>query len=114
MEVVDFTLNIACDRDRAREPEAWSRHRHPITMKHAVTLLLAGSLVFLGACSKHETADQQRHEADTVAGKMGQAAHRAAVQADKAGRALGRQMAHAAHDAHEGWKEDAQRTKDRK
>jgi hypothetical protein len=38
--------------------------------------------------------------------------HRAAVEADKAGRAIGRQLDRAAHEAHEGWRQDEQRHRD--
>jgi hypothetical protein len=70
----------------------------------ALTILIAG-------CGPRETAEQQRREANTPAGKVGQVAHKAAVQADRAGRAIGRQLGKAAHDAHEGWKEDARNDK---
>ena len=59
----------------------------------------------------HESEAQRRHDADSPAGKVGQLAHKAAVQADKAGRVIGHQLANAAHDAHEGWKEDARKDK---
>jgi hypothetical protein len=63
-------------------------------------------LLGLAACGSRESEEQQRHDANTVAGKIGQAAHQAAVEADKAGRVVGRQLDKAAHDAHEGWKQD--------
>jgi hypothetical protein len=64
------------------------------------------------ACGSRESEEQRQHDANTVAGKLGQAAHRAAVEADKAGRVVGRQLDKAAHDAHEGWKQDEQKRRD--
>lgn len=63
----------------------------------------------LGACSPHETQEQRRRDANTPAGEMGQAAHKVAVEADKAGRVIGRKLDKAAHDAHAGWKEAARK-----
>jgi len=71
--------------------------------------LLAVALLSLAACRPTESEAQRRQEANTPAGKLGQAAHKAAVEVDKAGRAVGRQLDKAAHDAREGWKEDARR-----
>ena len=76
----------------------------------AIAGVIALAMMFAAAsCGPHETETQRQHDANTVAGKLGQAAHRAAVEADKAGRVLGRQLDKAAHDAHEGWKEDARK-----
>lgn len=83
-------------------------------MRTSFVLIVVAAVLTLCGCSQYEAPAQQHHEANTVAGKVGQAAHRAAVATDKAGHAVGRQLEHAAHDAHEGWKEDAQRTRDRK
>jgi hypothetical protein len=60
-------------------------------------------------CGPQETAAERQREADSAAGKLGQAAHKAAVQADKASRVIGKQLQQAAHDAHEGWKQDARK-----
>ncbi len=79
-----------------------------VQIKCAGLLALAFSIA-MAACGPTETAEQRRREAGTPAGKVGQAAHKVAVQADKAGRAVGRELSKAAHDAHEGWKEDAQK-----
>jgi hypothetical protein len=79
-------------------------------MRRFAVLCFSATLLLLGACNPSETSDQRHHDANTPAGKLGQAAHKAAVEADKAGRAVGRQLKHAAHDAHEGWKEDEQRS----
>ena len=74
-------------------------------------IVLSGSivaaLVLTSACGPRETADERQRDANTAAGKLGQAAHKAAVQADKAGRVIGKELQQAAHDAHEGWKQDA-------
>jgi hypothetical protein len=79
------------------------------------TMLIAAALLAsLAACGPHESEEQRRHEANTAAGKIGQGAHRAAVEADKAGRVIGRQLDKAAHDAREGWNEDARKDRDRK
>ena len=83
-------------------------------MRSIGVLIVGSALVLLGGCTQSENSAQQHHEANTVPGKMGQVAHRAAVAADKAGRVVGKQLAHAAHDAKEGWKEDEQRTKDKR
>ncbi len=81
--------------------------------RKAVLVLVAGILGVACACGPRETVEQRHQEANTPAGKAGQAAHKVAVEADKAGRAVRRQLNRAAHDAHEGWKEDAQKDKAR-
>lgn len=63
-------------------------------------------LAALTACGPHESEQQREHDANTVAGRLGQVAHRAAVEADKAGRVIGRQLGKAAHNAREGWQQD--------
>lgn len=69
---------------------------------------LAVSLMLLLSCSQ-ETEEQRHREANTVAGKLGQAAHKAAVETDKAGRVIGKKLDKAAHDAKAGWEEDARK-----
>jgi hypothetical protein len=59
----------------------------------------------LAGCRSSETTDQRHQDANTPAGKAGQAAYKVAQEADKAGRVLGQKLEKAAHDAHEGWKE---------
>jgi len=76
--------------------------------KCAGAILLAG-LVALGACTWSEPRAQQRRDADTAAGKLGQAAHKAVVEADKGAKAVGRQINKAARDAHAGWNEEARK-----
>jgi hypothetical protein len=73
--------------------------------------LVIPGLLLAASCGPRESDTQRRHDANTPAGKVGQAAHRAAVQADKAAAAVGRKLNRAAHDAHEGWKEDARKTR---
>ena len=72
-------------------------------------VLLSSSLFLLAACGSSESESERRHDANTPAGKLGQVAHKAAVQLDKAGRVVGRNLDKAAHDAREGWKEDARK-----
>ena len=72
----------------------------------AVTVLLFVGL-FSIACSS-PAPEVRRGDANTPAGKAGQAAHKVAVEAGKAGRVIGRKLDKAAHDAHEGWKQAAQ------
>lgn len=57
------------------------------------------------ACGPTESEAARHHDANTPAGKAGQVAHKVAVEVGKAGHVVGRQLDHAAHDAHEGWKE---------
>ena len=68
----------------------------------------------LGACTSHESADERHQDANTPAGKAGQAAHKVAVEVDKAGRVVGRKLEKAAHDAREGWKEAARKDQSKK
>jgi len=77
-------------------------------MRRGKTLLILGFLMLAG-CGYRETPEQHRDEANTPAGKVGQAAHKVAVEAGKASRAIGRELDKAAHDAHEGWKEAARK-----
>ena len=79
----------------------------------AAAALLVAALFGSTGCGSRETDEQRRHDANTVAGKIGQGAHRAAVEADKASRAIGRQLDKAAHEAHEGWNEDAHKDRNR-
>lgn len=67
-------------------------------------MLIAGLLSAVG-CGYRETPEERSRDANSPAGKVGQAAHKVAVEAGKATRVVGRQLDKAAHDAHEGWKE---------
>jgi hypothetical protein len=77
-------------------------------MRRGKTLFILGFLMLAG-CGYRETPEQRRDDANTAAGKVGQAAHKVAVEAGKASRAVGRELDKAAHDAHEGWKEAARK-----
>lgn len=77
-----------------------------------VLLLCAGLLA--SACGPRPSEAQHQADANTPAGKLGQAAHKAAVEADKAGKVLERKLNNAARDAHEGWKEAQRRDQDKK
>ena len=72
---------------------------------------LLAVFIVLSACGPHESPEERRRAADTPAGKVGQAAHKAVVEANKASQVIGRQLKQAAHDAREGWKEDARKEK---
>lgn len=75
-------------------------------------MLLIAAVLTLGGCSRStESASQRRADANTPAGKFGKAAHTVAVHTEKAARAASRQLAKAAHQAHEGWKEAAREDK---
>jgi len=63
----------------------------------------------LGGCGPRENAEQKHSDANTPAGKLGQAAHKVAVEADKAGKVAAQKLQKAAHDAKAGWNEDAQK-----
>jgi hypothetical protein len=77
-------------------------------MRRGKTLFILGFLMLAG-CGYRETPEQRRDDANTAAGKVGQAAHKVAVEAGKASRVIGRELDKAAHDAHEGWKEAAKK-----
>ncbi len=72
-------------------------------------MLLA--VLALAGCGSRESPEQRREDANTPAGKVGQAAHKAATAADKAGRVVARKLEKAAHDAHAGWNEAASKDK---
>jgi hypothetical protein len=75
-------------------------------------VLIAGLLTLAG-CGYRETPEERSRDANTPAGKVGQAAHKVAVEAGKATRVVGRQLDKAAHDAHEGWKEASRKDQQR-
>lgn len=79
-----------------------------------VPVVTLAAFLTLSACGSRESEEERHREANTPAGKAGQAAHRVAVEADKAGRVIGRKLDKAAHDAHEGWKEAARKDQDKK
>jgi hypothetical protein len=73
-------------------------------------LIMAVTFMILCACSSESSA-QRRKEADTPAGKVGQVAYQAAKVTGKVAKAAGKELSKAAHDAHEGWNEAAQKDK---
>jgi hypothetical protein len=75
-----------------------------------LTITAAAGMMCLFACGPRESDAERRHDANTIAGKLGQGAHRAAVEADKAGRVIEKKLDKAAHDAREGWHEDERKT----
>lgn len=75
-------------------------------------MLLIAAVLTLGGCSRStESASQHHADANSPAGKFGKAAHTVAVHTEKAAKAASRQLAKAAHQAHEGWKEAAREDK---
>jgi hypothetical protein len=81
-----------------------------LVMDHRYGAIVLAGLITLGACNSHESEEERHREANTPAGKLGQAAHKAAIEADKAGRVVSRKLDKAAHDAREGWKEAARKS----
>lgn len=79
-----------------------------------VPAIFVTGLLMLSGCGPHQSAEQRHEDANTPAGKLGQAAHRATVEANKASQAIRRQLGQAAHDAREGWKEDARKQRQNK
>ena len=83
-----------------------------MSMRWIGLLSIAGLLTMTG-CNYRETPEERSRDANTPAGKVGQAAHKAAVEAGKATRAVSRELDKAAHDAHEGWKEASRKDQQR-
>jgi hypothetical protein len=73
----------------------------------AAALLLSAILSVSGCSTSTESDAQRRSEANSAAGKLGQAAHKVAVHTEKAAKVVGRKLDKAAHQAHEGWEESA-------
>ena len=78
-----------------------------------------GILIFVGvisstACSAPPRPKTQNGSANTPSGKLGQAAYKASVAIDKAGKKIGQDLNTAAHNAHAGWNEAARKDKDKK
>jgi hypothetical protein len=79
---------------------------------HVTKLLLVGIIcATLFSCAKRESTDQQRKEASTPAGRVGQVAYEAAKESEKAAKVAGKELSKAAHEAHEGWKDAAEKDK---
>jgi hypothetical protein len=79
-----------------------------------VRALLCASVLLSISCRPRESEAQRQADANTPAGKLGQAAHKASVEVDKAGRVLGRELNKAAHDARAGWQEAERKDQDKK
>jgi hypothetical protein len=79
-------------------------------MKLAGILPLAAVLLLAG-CGRHESTSQRRDEANTPAGKVGQAAHTVAKGTGKVLKEAGKEIGKAAHQAKEGWNEAAREDK---
>lgn len=69
------------------------------------TAALAAVLLLAGCTSSTETRTQQHADANSPAGKVGQAAHRAAYKLNKAAVEAGRDLKKAARQAQAGWDE---------
>jgi hypothetical protein len=82
-------------------------------MRSLATIVI-GECLLLSACGYREAPETRHAEANTPAGKVGQAAHKAAIEAGKASRAIGRELDKAAHDAREGWKEEGRKEQERR
>ena len=80
-----------------------------IVKPRTLAVTLFAGLTILTGCNGHESEQQRHDDANTPAGKAGQAAHKMAVEADKAAQEAKRKLQKAAHDAHEGWNEDAKK-----
>ena len=71
--------------------------------------LLLSAMLSVSGCTSTESEAQRHADANSAAGKLGQAAHSVAVHAEKAAKVAGRKLDKAAHQAHEGWEESARR-----
>ena len=75
-------------------------------VRFAGTLIVIG-LISLAACSSPPRSKTRSGNADTPAGKVGQAAYKASVKIGEAGKKIGQKLNTAAHNAHAGWNEAA-------
>lgn len=76
--------------------------------------LFAAVVLFMAGCTSSESEAQRHQEANSAAGKLGQAAHKVAVGTEKAAKVAGRKLEKAAHQAHEGWNESARKDQNSK
>ena len=90
-------------------PVTFAAHNRRTDMRARYLAALSFAAIVMIDCGPHESEAQRHHDANTPAGKAGQAAHRAAVEADRAAAAVGRKLDKVAHDAREGWNEDARK-----
>ena len=77
-------------------------------------LVILAALGMSLACGSHQSEEERHRQANTPAGKVGQAAHKVAVEAGKASEKIGRQLGKAARDAQAGWKEAARKDQEKK
>jgi len=77
-------------------------------VRFAGTLTVIG-VISLTACSSPPRPKTRSGNADTPAGKIGQAAYKASVKIGEAGKAVGQKLNTAAHNAHAGWNEAARK-----
>jgi hypothetical protein len=77
------------------------------------TLLTTALCTTLLACHRSESENRHIKDANTPAGKVGQVAYEAAKESGKAAKVVGKELSKAAHEAHEGWKEAAEKDKAR-
>ena len=110
-------MRVGNVRQMIREPSHIFRpsaiHISVVQSQTLVLIMLAG-LITLNACGGRESKEQRQGDANSPAGKAGQAAHKMAVEAEKAAQVAKRKLDKAAHDAREGWKEDARKDRDKK
>ncbi|MCU1292017.1 MAG: hypothetical protein JWP08_867 [Bryobacterales bacterium] len=71
-------------------------------------------LPLAGCVGSGQGEDQKRADANSAAGKVGKAAHAAAVQSGKAASAVGKDLSKMARQAHAGWQDAAQQEKAKK
>jgi hypothetical protein len=99
--------------DSRRSLRARLSHLTRMHLRRTTILIFAG-LIALASCGTRESDEERHREANTPAGKVGQAAHKVALEADQAGRVIGHKLDKAAHNAHEGWNEAARKDHDKK
>ena len=80
---------------------------------HARIVVVSATLL-LGACGgTHESPSQRQKEANSPAGKVGQAAYHVTKATGKVLKAAGKELAKAGHQAREGWKQSARRDREK-
>ncbi len=77
-------------------------------------MFIFAGLIALPSCGSRQSREERHGDANTPAGKAGQAAHKLATEADHAGRVAGRKLEKAAHDAQAGWNEAARKDQQKK
>ena len=102
------------DSEILTHPSLLKPGTHPIRVTRHLRVFAAAlslaTLLSVSACTTSTESDaQRRSEANSAAGKLGQAAHSVAVHTEKAAKVVGRKLDKAAHQAHEGWEESARK-----